>query len=118
MGYRSDVAIMFNKKGMEVMPQDVKDELSELAGDNITAFDEGDTLYRISGVKWYPSYEDVRKIKNFLSWLENGYDSDDVEEEWPTYEFVRIGEEVGDEEHYGNNDEDKLFISRTIEYID
>lgn len=39
MGYRSDVAIMFNKKAMEVMPQDVKDVLAELAGDNITAFD-------------------------------------------------------------------------------
>lgn len=120
MGYRSDVAIVFNKKAMEVMPQDVKDELEALAGeDGIIMHDDGElTEYRITYVKWYSDYEDVKKIEGFLDMLGDEWDKaaeDDCEP--PEYEFLRIGEDEDDTEHRWNgNGTCRLWVNRTIEF--
>ena len=111
MGYRSDVILAV---GPEVMPQFMitmakspqarelcwadHDEMIKDYNDQKGAF-----LFRWGGIKWYDSYEGIAAIQDFIHWCEcerieiEGKEVDAAE----FYRFVRIGEEMDDNEHQG-----------------
>jgi hypothetical protein len=71
---------------------------------------EGAFLFRWEGIKWYESYEGVSAIQDFIQWCdeeviptgkkkENG--DDEVQDASEFYRFVRIGEEMDDNEAQG-----------------
>ena len=111
MGYRSDVILAV---GPEVMPQFMvtmakSPKARELCwadhDEMIKDYDgeKGAFLFRWSGIKWYDSYECVQAIQDFIDWCEN--ERIEVEgkevDAYDYYRFVRIGEEMDDNEVQG-----------------
>ena len=65
---------------------------------------------RLEGVKWYDSYEDVQVYTQcFADWEQMFGDK-------CHYEFIRIGEDIGDVEHECSGDEYLLQVAATIEH--
>ena len=112
MGYRSEVILAV---GPEVMPQFMvtmakspearamcfaeHDEMVKDYGD-----DKGAFLFRWGQIKWYDSYEGVQAIIDFMDWCEGESIKDENGEEQSAdnfYRFVRIGEEMDDNEVQG-----------------
>lgn len=114
MGYRSDVAIVFYPERSEDMPalklfvkENMPDEFVEKQG--FFSY----LIARLNNVKWYDSYPDV----NVYSALFNEWEDMFMEENGATkfhYEFVRVGEEMGDIEERGT-DNQVLHVSRVIQ---
>jgi len=118
MGYRSEVILAV---GPEVMPQFMVTmakspearamcfaEHDEMVKDYCDI--EGAFLFRWDGIKWYESYEGVSAIQDFIQWCdeetiptgikkENG--ESEVQDASEFYRFVRIGEEMDDNEVCG-----------------
>jgi len=112
MGYRSEVILAI---GPEVMPQFMvtmakspaaramcfaeHDEMIKDYGD-----DKGAFMFRWEGIKWYDSYECVQAIIDFMDWCESEGIKDengDTHSADNYYRFVRIGEEMDDNEVQG-----------------
>jgi len=111
MGYRSEVILAV---GPEVMPQFMvtmakSEEARELCWANHDEMvkdycgEKGAFLFRWGHIKWYDSYECVQAIIDFMDWCEGerieveGKEVDASE----YYRFVRIGEEMDDNETQG-----------------
>jgi len=112
VGYRSEVILAV---GPEVMPQfmvtmskspqarelcwaDHDEMIKDYAGT------KGAFLFRWSGIKWYDSYECVSALQDFMIWCEGESitDKDGNEQSADNYyRFVRIGEEMDDNEVQG-----------------
>jgi len=118
MGYRSEVILAV---GPEVVPQfmvtmakspqaremcwaDHDEMIKDYAGI------KGAFLFRWNGIKWYDSYEGVLAIQDFIHWCEdepiptgkkNKDGTDEVQDAAEFYRFVRIGEEMDDNEAQG-----------------
>ena len=111
MGYRSEVILAI---GPEVMPQFMVtmakspearkmcwSEHDEMIKDY--AGEKGAFLFRWGHIKWYDSYEEIAAIQDFLQWCAD--ETIEVEgkevaaDEY--YRFVRIGEEMDDNEVAG-----------------
>ena len=135
MGYRSEVVLIVGK---EVMPQFMV-TMAKSPDARALCFGEakrqedyeekGNMLFSWFDIKWYDSYEGVRAIEDFLDWC----DSEDVpvsEEQAkadmsPTpithvdgdqcYRFVRIGEDLDDNETRGSGFWD-VGVRRSIEF--
>lgn len=114
MGYRSDVAFACDpivKDIVETVAEWDKD-LKELLSyaDDLSTDDFGRWLF--SDVKWYDSYPDVQIFERIMDMLDNvggdgfAYDS---------YGFVRIGEEMDDNEMRGDTGTFDLYINRSID---
>lgn len=111
MGYRSEVILAI---GPEVMPQFMV-TMAKCPGARKMCWSDTDTLIKdycdIKGallfhwdhIKWYDSFEEVAAIQDFIDWCEN----ETVEVEGKEvnadeyYRFVRIGEEMEDNEVHG-----------------
>ena len=66
--------------------------------------DKGAFLFRWGHIKWYDSYEGVQAIIDFMDWCEGESIKDENGEEQSAdnfYRFVRIGEEMDDNEVQG-----------------
>jgi len=117
MGYRSEVILAV---GPEVMPQFMvtmakSPEAREMCwGDSEMVKDydgtKGALLFRWECIKWYEFYEGVSAIQDFLEWCEGdqiptGEKNEDGTEKMcdagDFYRFVRIGEEMDDNEVQG-----------------
>jgi len=111
MGYRSEVILAV---GPEVMPQFMvtmakSEEARKLCwADHCEmikdyAGEKGAFLFRWSGIKWYDSYEEIAAIEGFMQWCANETIEVDGKEEAADeyYRFVRIGEEMDDNEVAG-----------------
>ena len=111
MGYRSEVILAV---GPEVMPQFMvtmakSEEARKLCWSDHCemikdyAGEKGAFLFRWGGIKWYDSYEEIQAIIDFIDWCEN--ESIEVEgkevDACNYYRFVRIGEEMDDNEAQG-----------------
>ena len=132
MGYRSEVILAV---GPEVMPQFMvtmakspearemcwadHDEMIKDYSDIKGAF-----LFRWDGIKWYESYEGVSAIQDFLGWCEGdqiptGEKNEDGTEKMcdagEFYRFVRIGEDIDDNEVQGWGFDD-IQIQRSASY--
>ena len=110
MGYRSDVILAV---GPEVMPQFMitmakSPEAREMCwadhDEMIKDYgDKGSFLFRWNGIKWYDSFECVQAIIDFMDWCENEtieVDGKEVSAD-EYYRFIRIGEEMDDNEVQG-----------------
>ena len=124
MGYRSEVILAV---GPEVMPQFMvtmakSPQARELCwadhDEMIRDYNDekGAYLFRLSGIKWYDSYECVAAIQDFLDWCE----SERIEVEGKEvdacdfYRFIRVGEEMDDNEAQGWGFD--IHIERNITY--
>jgi len=131
MGYRSEVILAV---GPEVMPQFMVTMAKSPQARELCWADHDDMvkdycdikgafLFRWGGIKWYDSYEGIQAIIDFIDWCES--------EEVPTgekdaegndvqagasefYRFVRIGEEMDDNEVQGWGFD--IHIERTATY--
>ena len=111
MGYRSEVILAV---GPEVMPQFMV-TMAKSPEARKMCFAEADTmikdycdiegafLFRWDHIKWYDSFEEVQAIQDFIEWCEDAQLKVDGKEgnadEY--YRFVRIGEEMDDNEVQG-----------------
>jgi len=118
MGYRSEVILAV---GPEVMPQFMV-TMAKSPEARAMCFAEHDDmvkdycnikvafLFRWEGIKWYESYEGVSAIQDFLIWCDEEViptgrttksGKEEVTEASEFYRFVRIGEEMDDNEAQG-----------------
>ena len=111
MGYRSEVILAV---GPEVMPQFMVtmakspearklcwSEHDEMIKDYCNI--KGAFLFRWNHIKWYDSFEEVEAIQDFIQWCADEQievDGKQVEAD-EYYRFVRIGEEMDDNEVHG-----------------
>ena len=124
MGYRSDVMAVFYTYDPNEYPA-----MKLFIDENVPEFFRGDEYMRLfsggmpkhvqgikftmNGMKWYPSYPEVRQFEQALEKFKEL--SAEVDSKW-CCEFVRVGEEVEDiEEHQSYNAENLIYVSRTIE---
>ena len=135
MGYRSEVVLVVGK---EVMPQfmvtmakspDARSLCFAEATRHEDYEEKGSMLFAWDYIKWYDSYEGVRAIEDFLAWCDSEHVP--VSEEQakadmsPTpithvdgdqcYRFVRIGEDLDDNESRGSGFWD-VGVRREIEF--
>ena len=111
MGYRSEVILAV---GPEVMPQFMV-TMAKSPEARKMCFAEADTmikdycdiegafLFRWDHIKWYDSFEEVQAIQDFIEWCEDAQievDGKEVNAD-EYYRFVRIGEEMYDNEAQG-----------------
>ena len=111
MGYRSEVILAV---GPEVMPQFMvtmakSPEARKMCWgehDNmikVYSGVEGAFLFYWNDIKWYDSYKEIQAIEDFIDWCENA----DIEVDGEMhnaaeyFRFVRIGEEMDDNEVKG-----------------
>tara|TARA_B100001564_G_C20412625_1_gene566377 strand:- start:1 stop:375 length:375 start_codon:yes stop_codon:yes gene_type:complete len=111
MGYRSEVILAV---GPEVMPQFMV-TMAKSPEARKMCFAEADTmikdycdikgafLFRWDHIKWYDTFEEVEAIQDFIQWCEDEQievDGKQVNAD-EYYRFVRIGEEMDDNEVHG-----------------
>tara|TARA_B000000557_G_scaffold200262_1_gene165517 strand:+ start:85 stop:459 length:375 start_codon:yes stop_codon:yes gene_type:complete len=124
MGYRSEVILAV---GPEVMPQFMvtmakSPEARKMcfAEADIMIKDycdiEGAFLFRWDHIKWYDSFEEVSAIQDFINWCDSELIEVDGKEVDASeyYRFVRIGEEMDDNEVQGWGFD--IHIERTATY--
>jgi hypothetical protein len=126
MGYRSDVMAVFYTYDPteypamklfidENVPEFFKGEYE--GNEYMSTFETAKGLrgikFTMNGMKWYPSYPEVKGFEQALEKFKEL--SAEVDSKW-CCEFVRVGEEVEDiEEYQSYNAENLLYVSRTIE---
>ena len=111
MGYRSEVILAV---GPEVMPQFMV-TMAKSPEARKMCFAEADTmikdycdikgafLFRWDHIKWYDTFEEVSAIQDFIEWCQTEkieVDGKEVNAD-EYYRFVRIGEEMDDNEVEG-----------------
>ena len=111
MGYRSEVILAV---GPEVMPQFLI-TMAKSPEARKMCFAEADTmikdycdiegafLFRWDHIKWYDRFEEVQAIQDFIEWCEDEQievDGKQVNAD-EYYRFVRIGEDMDDNETQG-----------------
>ena len=111
MGYRSEVILAI---GPEVMPQFMVTMAKSPEARRMCFADadtmikdycdiEGAFLFRWDHVKWYDSFEEVEAIQDFMQWCADEQievDGEQVNAD-EYFRFVRIGEEMDDNEVQG-----------------
>jgi len=133
MGYRSEVVLYV---GPEVMPQFMV-TMAKCQEARALCFAENDHmikdyngekgsfLFKWGWLKWYDSYECIQALNDFMDWcdaedLPTG--EKDVEGKEITqaafefYKFIRIGEEMDDNESRGDAMWGDICINRSIEF--
>lgn len=99
MGYRSNVVIAINKDLLKSEPN-ILGDLSDC--DQIHQSDDV-YYFEYHSVKWYPEYEAVRRITEF------------VQENSNSASMVRLGEEFDDVEGIGDYIDHGLTVQRSID---
>jgi len=133
MGYRSEVVLYV---GPEVMPQfmvtmakcQAARELCFAENDHMIKDyngEKGSFLFKWGWLKWYDSYECIQALTDFMDWCD-GEDlptgEKDAEGKEKTqyaaefYKFIRIGEEMDDNESRGDAMWGDICINRSIEF--
>jgi hypothetical protein len=103
MGYRSQVILALKADQIKPFLKKVvfKSETKNLFEDCEihTTFDDmnddNGILFYWEHIKWYPSYDDIQLVDNFMTKLH------DTEEGESSYHFVRVGEDRNDIECHG-----------------
>ena len=124
MGYRSEVILAV---GPEVMPQFMV-TMAKSPEARKMCFAEADTmikdycdiegafLFRWGHIKWYDHFEEIAALQDFIQWCEDEQievDGKQVNAD-EYYRFVRIGEEMDDNETHGWGFD--IHIERTATY--
>lgn len=120
MGYRSDVALVLTKQGVdalknEISKLDINSEERKCVAEFLANPDkhiadpsDGSELWYWEDIKWYSDYLDVAFLENFM--LEKVNEED--------FRFIRIGEDYEDAavEGWFCNDSFDLHLSRSIKF--
>lgn len=112
MGYRSDVGFALPLKEATILNNKFKElncyNLFENVDNKkeIQFCNETWMIYEWSWLKWYPCYIEVQTIEDYM-------DKEDSQ-----YCFIRIGEDLNDNEERFNNDLDEniFYVSRVIAF--
>jgi hypothetical protein len=133
MGYRSEVLLYV---GPEVMPQFMV-TMAKCQGARELCFGSADQrvkdyqdikgsfLFKWEWLKWYDSFPEIEAINDFMDWCEGEEiptDEQNADGETLTrsacefFRFVRIGEEMDDNEQRGDAFWGDVGISRNIEF--
>ena len=112
MGYRSQVGLIFTHDLLPYFLMKVsakhRESLSEWAEMWELPEKDGDIArIHFNWVKWYPDYPEVKAIEEALSFFQEL-------DRWEEFAFVRLGEELGDDEELGHLE--GLYINRSIEF--
>ena len=133
MGYRSEVLLYV---GPEVMPQFMV-TMAKCQGARALCFADADEhvkdyrdvkgsmLFKWSWLKWYDTFPEVEAINDFMDWCEgeevptgaqnaDGEDITTFAAEF--FKFIRIGEEMDDNEQRGDAFWGDICINRSIEF--
>ena len=100
MGYRSEVVLAIGKEAMPLFMHTLAKhpavhELCYEHAERITDFcEEGEIVFRWSGVKWYQGYPDVNAITDLMDRLDEAETNDVIMAKH--YRFVRVGEDSDD----------------------
>ena len=133
MGYRSEVVLYV---GPEVMPQFMVTMAKCQAARELCFGDadqtvkdygkvKGSLLFKWDWLKWYDTFPCVEALTDFMDWCdgeevptgekdEEGKDKTDHATEF--FKFIRIGEEMDDNEQRGDAFWGDINISRSIEF--
>jgi hypothetical protein len=110
MGYRSTVMAAFHEKTFEKLLSSCDDNVAInvlLGADKHYKSDW--ILLHYDWVKWYDSFEEVKKMDEFINELEDNLDE--------TFEFHRMGEEYDDYEVKGSgNSPFHICINRSLDF--
>jgi len=112
MGYRSQVGLTFTHDLLPYFLMKVSAERRESLEQWAEIWElpekDGDVarIY-FKWVKWYSDYPEVQAIESALSFFQEL-------ERWEEFAFVRLGEELNDDEEMGHLD--GLYINRSIEF--
>ena len=133
MGYRSEVVLYV---GPEVMPQFMV-TMAKCQGARELCFGSADQrvkdyrdikgsfLFKWDWLKWYDSFPDIQAINDFMDWCEGeevptgeqNADGEDITTYGAEFfRFVRLGEEMDDNEQRGDAFWGDVGISRSIEF--
>ena len=112
MGYRSQVGLIFTHDLLPYFMMKVsakhRESLSEWAKIWELPEKDGDMArIHFNRIKWYSEYPEVQAIEEALSFFQEL-------ERWNDFAFVRMGEELGDDEELGCLE--GLYINRSIEF--
>ena len=133
MGYRSEVVLYV---GPEVMPQFMV-TMAKCQAARAMCFAEADEkikdyrdvkgsfLFKWEWLKWYDSFPCVSAIEDFMDWCEGEHvPTDEKDDEGNAklvnaiefFKFIRIGEEMDDNEQRGDAFWGDICINRSIEF--
>ena len=124
MGYRSEVVLAITS---EVLPQflvtmakspEARALCYQHADERKDNYDdEGGILFRWSHIKWYEGCEEIDALCDFMGWCDAeviGEGNEEVDGD-ACYKFVRVGEDMDDNESRGYGFED-IYIERSVTY--
>jgi hypothetical protein len=105
MGYRSDVEVVFYTLDKEKLPYAVIklwfDENYPQYYWGTTIHGEDYILVSYEGVKWYPTYEEVKAVEEAIADFREAFQTDEQGTD-AAYEMAVVGEDVGDIETKGS----------------
>lgn len=108
MGYRSCGKLYLTPKVYDILPDNLKEDLTDEWETETTSFDNDNyMIWSFEDWKWYPDYEDVKKWNSFFDSLEENEDIDEMD-----WDFIVIGEDNAIIDHRTQN---HLAISSNIE---
>ncbi len=133
MGYRSEVVLYV---GPEVMPQFLitmakSPQARELcfadADQTIKDYngEKGSFLFKWGWLKWYDSFECIQALIDFMDWCDgedlpmgekDAEGKEKTQAAFEFYKFVRIGEEMDDNEYRGDAMWGDICIERSISF--
>mgnify|MGYP000715803516 FL=1 len=109
MGYRSDVVIAVHKQvlAMDLINPVIPEILKQQEFTDI----EGTRYWHIDQWKWYSDYPEIRSIENMFSTLEKLAEENNLS----LFGAIRLGEEFGDHEEWGDPYEYGIQLNQSIE---
>ena len=118
MGYRSDVVIAVHKS---VLASDLVNPIIPKCLKEQPHHDTKDARYWvIEGWKWYDSYPEILEIEEFFKHLDEEFaripDSDSPGYTNGVYGAIRIGEEFGDSDTWGDPSDYEIYVNQSIDY--
>jgi len=125
MGYRSEVIAVFYCNNPNDYPamklfidENLVDGEVEWVREHVYEEVSGHRKYirfQVDDVKWYESYSDVQAFNKFVEAFKSLADGEGSTLTW-AYEFVRIGEDLGDiEAHESDGADNVLSVSRVVD---
>lgn len=120
MGYRSEVKIAMKKGDYEELKARLdyyanKEEISYILQSGVCKVKKksnGVVVLYWDWIKWYPEYEEIQFIENYLA---------ELSEQGKPYKFVRVGEDPDDvevSESWGEDEDDCCDIIRPQVYVE
>lgn len=118
MGYRSDITVGLHRNIMarhlitNELPAILKNELHELIDDCF--------YWKLSGYKWYSAATDIAEVETYFEKLTEEAIEIETDESWNSSELslfgaIRLGEDNGDIQEWGNPSAFEISIYCAIE---